>query len=126
VLVRQDGTRVSSEMQLSPVKDGGGRVTHYVATHRDITVQKQLQAKMVATERVTAVGMLAAGVGHEINNPLAYLTLCLEEARQALGRGPMGLDEARARIVCAREGPSASGCWRETSRCSVETAERSG
>ncbi len=104
VLVRQDGTRVSSEMQLSPVKDGEGRVTHYVATHRDITAQKQLQATLVATERITAVGLLAAGVGHEINNPLAYLTLCLDEARQALGRGPAGLDEARARIVCAREG----------------------
>jgi PAS domain S-box-containing protein len=104
LLVRQDGTRVSSEMQLSPVRQGEGQVTHYVATYRDTTAQKQLQARMVATERVTAVGLLAAGVGHEINNPLAYLMLCLEEARQALGRGPGGLDEARALIVCAREG----------------------
>jgi PAS domain S-box-containing protein len=104
VLLRQDGTRMSSEMQLSPVRDGEGRVTHFVATYRDTTAQKQLQAKMVATERMAAMGMLAAGVGHEINNPLAYLTLCLDEARQALGRGAAGLDEARARLVCAREG----------------------
>ncbi|WP_239014622.1 MASE1 domain-containing protein [Archangium violaceum] len=104
VLAHKDGSRVYSEMQLSPVRDARGRVAHFVATHRDVTTQKQLQAKLVSAERIAAVGTLAAGVGHEINNPLAYLVLNLEGAEQGLKRGPEGLAEARARLECAREG----------------------
>ncbi|MFL5351710.1 MASE1 domain-containing protein [Archangium sp.] len=104
VLAHQDGSRVYSEMHVSPVRTAGGEVTHYVATHRDITAQKQLQAKLVSAERIAAVGTLAAGVGHEINNPLAYLVLNLEGVAQALAQGPEGLAEAGARLETAREG----------------------
>jgi len=104
VLAHKDGSRVSSEMQLSPVRDVDGQVTYIVATHRDVTAQKQLQAKLVSAERIAAVGTLAAGVGHEINNPLAYLMLSLEGVSQNLARGPEGLAEARASLESAREG----------------------
>ena len=104
VLAHQDGSRVSSEMQLSPVRDVDGQVSYLVATHRDVTAQKQLQAKLVSAERIAAVGTLAAGVGHEINNPLAYLMLSLEGVSQSLARGPEGLAEARASLDSAREG----------------------
>ncbi|WP_328700867.1 MASE1 domain-containing protein [Corallococcus silvisoli] len=83
-LTRPDGTRVWSEMQLSPVRADGRGVTHFVATHRDVTATKELQARLVAAERVAAVGTLAAGVGHEINNPLAYLALNLDAAERSL------------------------------------------
>jgi PAS domain S-box-containing protein len=104
VLAHKEGSRVYSEMQLSPVRDPHGRVTHFVATHRDVTAQKLLQAKLVSAERIAAVGTLAAGVGHEINNPLAYLLLNLEGAMHSLARGPEGLGESLARLESAREG----------------------
>jgi len=103
VLLHKDGTRVQNELLLSPVRDADGRVTHFVCTHRDITVQKQLQAKLVAAERIAAVGTLAAGVGHEINNPLAYLVLNLEGVAQSLVRGSEGVPEALSRLDGARE-----------------------
>jgi PAS domain S-box-containing protein len=83
-LPRQDGTLVWSEVLVSPVRATGEDVTHLVATHRDITATKELQARLVAAERVAAVGTLAAGVGHEINNPLAYMVLNLEAASRNL------------------------------------------
>ncbi|HYO57689.1 MASE1 domain-containing protein [Archangium sp.] len=104
VLAHKDGSRVYSEMQLSPVRNADGQVTSFVATHRDVTAQKQLQAKLVSAERIAAVGTLAAGVGHEINNPLAYLMLNLDGAAQSLARGSEGLAEAQARLESAREG----------------------
>ncbi|OJT17049.1 hypothetical protein BO221_47415 [Archangium sp. Cb G35] len=104
VLAHKDGSRVYSEVQLSPVRNVDGQVLYFVATYRDMTTQKQLQAKLVSAERIAAVGTLAAGVGHEINNPLAYLMLNLEGVGQSLARGPEGFDEARASLESAREG----------------------
>ncbi|KFA87435.1 MASE1 domain-containing protein [Archangium violaceum] len=104
VLAHKDGSRVFSEVQLSPVRNAEGQVLYFVATYRDMTTQKQLQAKLVSAERIAAVGTLAAGVGHEINNPLAYLMLNLEGVAQSLARGAEGVDEARASLESAREG----------------------
>ncbi|AKJ07959.1 PAS domain S-box-containing protein [Archangium gephyra] len=104
VLAHKDGSRVYSEVQLSPVRNAEGQVLYFVATYRDMTAQKQLQAKLVSAERIAAVGTLAAGVGHEINNPLAYLMLNLEGVAQSLARGPEGLAEARASLESAQEG----------------------
>jgi PAS domain S-box-containing protein len=104
VLAHKNGSRVHSEVQLSPVRNAEGQVLYFVATYRDMTAQKQLQAKLVSAERIAAVGTLAAGVGHEINNPLAYLMLNLEGVSQSLARGPEGLAEARASLESAQEG----------------------
>jgi two-component system, NtrC family, sensor kinase len=56
---------------------------HAVFWIRDTTEQMQLQARMVEIERLATVGTLAAGVAHEINNPLAYMTLNVERLRKA-------------------------------------------
>ncbi len=104
-LPHKSGGLVWSEVLLSPVRATGGGVTHYVATHRDITATKALQARLVAAERVAAVGTLAAGVGHEINNPLAYLVLSLEAAARTLTQGGgVGLRDALASVLSAQEG----------------------
>jgi PAS domain S-box-containing protein len=45
---------------------------------RDITARKRLEMQLVQADRLAALGTLAAGVAHEINNPLAYVILNLE------------------------------------------------
>ena len=49
-----------------------------VALTRDVTEQKQLQAQLAQADRLASMGLLAAGVAHEINNPLTYMMLNLE------------------------------------------------
>ncbi len=58
---------------------GGANVpVQLVGTIFDITDQKLAQEQLMLTDRLASVGMLAAGVAHEINNPLSYLMGALD------------------------------------------------
>ncbi len=57
-----------------PLRDEQGAVTHVVSVVRDVSETHQNRQRLVASERLAAVGTLAAGVAHEINNPLAYIS----------------------------------------------------
>jgi two-component system cell cycle sensor histidine kinase/response regulator CckA len=74
----------------------------WVAVHEDITEQREakeatqsLQARLVLADRMSSLGTLAAGVAHEINNPLTYVISNLELMARAvrdLGRDPRPSD----------------------------------
>jgi two-component system cell cycle sensor histidine kinase/response regulator CckA len=53
----------------------------------DITAHKEMEGRLVLSDRLTAIGTLAAGVAHEINNPLTYLYGNLELLRRSLTAG---------------------------------------
>jgi signal transduction histidine kinase len=53
-------------------------VHHVVLLVEDITRAKRLEQQMLLTERLTTAGRLAAGVAHELNNPLATIAGCAE------------------------------------------------
>ncbi|MBN1960216.1 MAG: response regulator [Deltaproteobacteria bacterium] len=61
-----------------PLKDEHGKIIALVGVHSDITERKLLQARVAQTDRLATMGMLAAGVAHEINNPLTYVIFNLE------------------------------------------------
>ncbi|MBC7691790.1 MAG: response regulator [Methylotenera sp.] len=54
-------------------------------TVRDLSDRKKLQAHLMLSDRMMALGVLAAGVGHEINNPLGYVLLNLEALKKNFG-----------------------------------------
>jgi PAS domain S-box-containing protein len=69
-----------------------------VVTVRDTTGRRQSEAQLFATDRLASVGTLAAGVAHEINNPLAAVIANLELATadiQASGLGGELLEEVK-------------------------------
>ena len=61
-----------------------GRTTGVVVVARDITERKQTEAQLIVSDRMASVGTLAAGVAHEINNPLSCVTANLALATQEL------------------------------------------
>ncbi|MBC2715910.1 MAG: PAS domain S-box protein [Desulfobacteraceae bacterium] len=56
-----------------PIRDDSGKVSTVLCIARDITEAKNLERQLVNTEKLAALGTLAAGVAHEINNPLGVI-----------------------------------------------------
>jgi two-component system NtrC family sensor kinase len=63
--------------------------THLVVLVEDVTLAKRLERQMLLTERLTTAGRLAAGVAHELNNPLATIAGCAEALTARTGEGAL-------------------------------------
>jgi PAS domain S-box-containing protein len=72
-LTRADGTSVPIGISSAPVFDGAGSKLGAVAVFSDLTEIKLLQRKVLQTEKMASIGQLAAGVAHEINNPMGFI-----------------------------------------------------
>jgi PAS domain S-box-containing protein len=78
-----------------------------LAFARDITERKAIQARLFEADRLAALGVLSAGIAHEINNPLAYLLLNLEYLSRelpTLAQEPSKLDALMVRVRDACHG----------------------
>jgi PAS domain S-box-containing protein len=106
--VRPDGSTrwiaASGRVRFAEV-EGVRRPAQLVGTIFDITELKAAEAQLVQADRLASVGMLAAGVAHEIMNPLAYLTAALDFLGERVARAAsLPAAEVADAIADAREG----------------------
>ncbi|QGY38650.1 PAS domain-containing protein [Pseudodesulfovibrio cashew] len=100
LMARKEGKKVCRQLQIMQV-DGENRQIECSAAlmsgtegnpdkvlllHRDVTMEKQYQAKYFQAERMATIGVLAEGVAHEINNPLTSIRGFAEALSGYMGR----------------------------------------
>jgi PAS domain S-box-containing protein len=81
----KNGTDVSVNVSGTPLFDAEGRHAGNLGVVRDFTEQNKLQSQLMVSDRMASVGTLAAGVAHEINNPLAAVIANLDFMAESLG-----------------------------------------
>jgi signal transduction histidine kinase/ABC-type branched-subunit amino acid transport system ATPase component len=67
------GIPIISNLKIFPIYDGALRIGNIVIVE-DVTEYDQLQKQVTLSEKLASVGLLAAGVAHEINNPLEVIS----------------------------------------------------
>ncbi len=73
VVKRKDGTSIPIALNVSLFRDQDGRAKGAVSILQDISEQKKFQEQMQRVDRLAAVGEMAAGIAHEINNALTVI-----------------------------------------------------
>ncbi|UJR84869.1 PAS domain S-box protein [Sandaracinus amylolyticus] len=104
-LLRADGTPTVMEMTGHVIEyDGSPAVLGF---GRDVSERKQMQQQLARADRLAALGLLAAGVAHEINNPLTFVSLgvqALERKIELLVADPLVREELVAMLGPMRDG----------------------
>lgn len=73
-LVKKDGQSFPVILNVTRFLDREGALTGYIFIAKDITERKKLEYQIFQTEKLAAIGQLAAGMAHEINNPLFVIS----------------------------------------------------
>ena len=94
------GRKLVTRTSVAPRRDARGEITGALAVVEDITERRSIERRLQHAQRSEAVGQLAAGIAHEINNPLAYVRANLSMLAQEV--------DALAKSVAADQ-PAAPG-----------------
>jgi two-component system, cell cycle sensor histidine kinase and response regulator CckA len=92
---RKDGTLYPEYQTITPVRDGAGAITHFIAIKRDLSQQKQMERQYLQAQKMESVGRLAGGVAHDFNNLLTVINATAEMAEQGLEEGDTMLADLR-------------------------------
>ncbi len=72
-ITRPDGAVLPIGISIAAIADGKGVTRGAVATFQDLSGIQQLQRQLLQSEKMASIGQLAAGVAHEINNPMGFI-----------------------------------------------------
>ena len=78
--------------------DRPGKVSHVITIIEDVTEKRKMELRLIARERLSSLGEMVGGVAHEINNPLASMTVCAGTLRRKMSEGNFNGEEGRGAV----------------------------
>jgi PAS domain S-box-containing protein len=77
---KKNGELYYVEESICPVRDAAGQITHFISNGRDLTERMRVEAQLMQSQKMDAIGNLAGGVAHDFNNILTIITSYAELA----------------------------------------------
>ena len=71
--LRKTGEKILLAVSISPLQSPEGEMMGYVIVFQDITEKQKVEAQTALSQKMEAIGQLAAGIAHEINTPIQYI-----------------------------------------------------
>ena len=83
--------RRSFRISKIPMRLDGDEITHVITIGEDVTLWHSVQQQILQSEKLAAIGQLAAGIMHEINNPLATISACVAALENSVAEAPLSI-----------------------------------
>ena len=80
---KKNGEPFYTQLLISPIFDKDEKVTGYFGIHRDLSEKRTLEKQLIHTQKMESIGTLAAGVAHEVGNPLASISALVQVAQRS-------------------------------------------
>jgi PAS domain S-box-containing protein len=88
--------------RVSPIRNSQGNVTHFVCNYRNLTERLRVEAELVQSQKMDAVGRLAGGIAHDFNNLLTIIISYSELALDTVPPGSLGQSRIQEILSAAR------------------------
>ncbi|RKY94547.1 MAG: hypothetical protein DRQ01_02100 [Ignavibacteriae bacterium] len=79
---KKNGDPFHSQLLISPILGKDDKVTGYFSIHRDMSEKITLEKQLINTQKMESIGTLAAGIAHEVGNPLASISALVQVAQR--------------------------------------------
>ena len=79
---KKNGEPFHSQLLISPILDNSEKITGYFGIHRDLSEKRILEKQLIHTQKMESIGTLAAGIAHEVGNPLASISALVQVVRR--------------------------------------------
>lgn len=80
---KKNGEPFYTQLLISPIVNREGVVTGFFGVHRDLSEKRILEKQLIHTQKMESIGTLAAGIAHEVGNPLASISALVQVAQRS-------------------------------------------